>query len=164
MKNQRLLLVGLISITLIALELVWTRIFSAEFFYTFAFLILSLAIMGLGLGGLALRLFSPLNREGAVGVVLVLAGLTAIAGPPLVFILGLQFSTIFKSWLMAGKLVLTVIILSSSFFFGGIALSKIFKDYNREIPRLYMADLLGAGSLNGPRRAGKVLSGISGRG
>jgi len=145
MKNQRLLLVGLISITLIALELVWTRIFSAEFFYTFAFLILSLAIMGLGLGGLALRLFSPLNREGAVGVVLVLAGLTAIAGPPLVFILGLQFSTIFKSWLMAGKLVLTVIILSSSFFFGGIALSKIFKDYNREIPRLYMADLLGAG-------------------
>jgi hypothetical protein len=41
-------LVALLSATLIGLELVWTRIFSAEFFYTYAFLTLSLAIMGLG--------------------------------------------------------------------------------------------------------------------
>jgi hypothetical protein len=48
---------ALVSCSLVALEIAWTRVFSAEYFYTFAFLILSLAILGLGLGGLALRLF-----------------------------------------------------------------------------------------------------------
>ena len=41
----RLALAALLSLALIALELVWTRIFSAEFFYPFAFLILSLACL-----------------------------------------------------------------------------------------------------------------------
>ena len=40
---------------LVALEIVWTRIFSAEFFYSFAFLVVSLAVLGLGLGALSLR-------------------------------------------------------------------------------------------------------------
>ncbi len=56
MKKSILLVVGLISLTLIPLELTWTRLLSAEFFYTFAFLVLSVAILGLGLGGLALAL------------------------------------------------------------------------------------------------------------
>ena len=46
--SRKLTVVALVSMTLVALELGWTRIFSAEFFYTFAFLILSLAVMGLG--------------------------------------------------------------------------------------------------------------------
>ena len=69
MYKSRFVVVGLISMTLLGLELIWTRIFSAEFFYTFAFLTLSLAVMGLGLGALALRLFSFLDRERNLGVV-----------------------------------------------------------------------------------------------
>ena len=80
------------SVTLIALEMVWTRLFSAEFFYTFAFLTLSLAVLGLGLGALALHLFSFLNRGKTLGISLSLASLTALVGPPLVFKHGLKFS------------------------------------------------------------------------
>jgi hypothetical protein len=47
---------------LVALEIVWTRIFSAEFFYSFAFLTVSLA--GLGLGALSLRFWpAPPQRS-----------------------------------------------------------------------------------------------------
>ena len=67
MRSTTLVVVALLSMTLLALEIIWTRLFSAEFFYTFAFLILSLAIMGLGMGALALRLFPGLNREGSLG-------------------------------------------------------------------------------------------------
>jgi len=138
--------VALLSVTLIGLELIWTRIFSAEFFYTFAFLVLSLAIMGLGLGALSLRLFTSLNRHGNPGLALTVSGLSALCGPFLIFKLGLVFSKIFVSWLMAGKLIIAAIILGSTYFFGGIALATIFRNYHQNIHRLYMADLIGAGS------------------
>ena len=146
MKISRFTIVGILSLSLISLELVWTRIFSAEFFYTFAFLILSLAIAGLGLGALSVRLFKLLNHLENLGTILLLTGLSAIVGPPLVFQLGLDFSVIFTDIFMVGKLVLTLVILSSAFFFGGTALALIFKNNHEEIPRLYMADLIGAGA------------------
>lgn len=145
MKSERLVVVALLSMTLISVELVWTRIFSAEFFYTFAFLTLSLAVMGLGLGGLALRLFSGLDRGAVLGVSLALAGAAAVAGPVAVFRLGLDFSTLFASAATIGKFVATLVILASTFFLGGIALATIFKTGVRDMPRVYMADLVGAG-------------------
>jgi hypothetical protein len=145
MKHREYVIIALISLTLIPLELVWTRIFSAEFFYTFAFLILSLAILGLGLGGLALRFFDKLNNTRFIGSYLAFAGLATIVGPILVFMLGLDFAQLFSSWLMRGKLVLTVLILMSAFFFGGMALALLFKEYHKQMSRLYMADLLAAG-------------------
>lgn len=145
MKDTKLVIIALLSTTLIALELVWTRIFSAEFFYTFAFLILSLAIMGLGLGALALRLFPFFDRQNSLAIFLSLTGLMAFVSPILVFQIGLDFSMLFNSWLMVGKLVLNILLLSSAFFFGGISLALLFKKNHPDMPRLYMADLLGAG-------------------
>jgi hypothetical protein len=124
----------------------WTRIFSAEFFYTFAFLTLSLAIMGLGLGALAHKLFPVFRRDGSLGISLSLTGLMALIGPPLVFKLGLDFQQLFGSWAMAGKFVVTLLLLSSAFFFGGIAVAWIFKRNSADMPRVYAADLLGAGA------------------
>jgi len=144
MNQYRLVIIALASITLLALELIWTRIFSAEFFYTFAFMTLSLAVMGLGLGALALRLFPVLGRESVLGVALSLTGLMALVGPTLVFKLGLDFQTLFSSWAMVGKFVVTILLLSSAYFFGGIAVAWIFKRNSADMPRVYAADLLGA--------------------
>lgn len=145
MKVTKPLVVALVSLTLIALELVWTRLFSAEFFYTFAFLTLSLAVLGLGLGALALRLFPGLDREHHLGPVLSLAAAAALAGPPVAFRIGVDFALLFSQWPMVGRFVLTILVLGLPFFFGGIALSMIFKRDSGEIPKLYMADLIGAG-------------------
>ncbi len=145
MKTTQPLIVALISITLIALELVWTRLFSAEFFYTFAFLALSLAVLGLGLGALALRFWPALDRERHLGAMLSLAGAAALAGPPLAFRIGVDFALLFSQWPMIGRFVLLIVVLGLPFFFGGIALATIFKRHSGHIPRLYMADMVGAG-------------------
>jgi len=145
MKSRNYAIIALMSVTLIALELVWTRIFSAEFFYTFAFLVLSLAILGLGLGALALRLFPVLDKERLLGIYLSLSGLAALAGPIILLQIGLNFSQLFSSWAMVGKFVVTIGILSSAFLWGGVALAMLFKHNHKEMPRLYMADLIGAG-------------------
>ncbi len=145
MKHRQMLIVFLLSITIISLELTWTRIFSAEFFYTFAFLILSIAILGLGLGALALRFFPKLGDQKWLGLLLSLTGIATLVGPPLVFQLDLTFAELINSWMMVFKLLLAICILSSAFFFGGIALAAIFKNNHKEIHRFYMADLIGAG-------------------
>jgi hypothetical protein len=145
MENRRYITIALISMTLLGLELVWTRIFSAEYFYAFAFLTLSLAILGLGLGALSLRLWGMLNRKETLGIALTLTGLMALIGPPLVIKLGLDFGLIASNWAMFWRFILTLLLLGSSFFFGGIAVALLFKRHYDDMPRLYMADLLGAG-------------------
>ncbi|HUU85357.1 MAG TPA: hypothetical protein VM243_17800 [Phycisphaerae bacterium] len=146
MRTQRFIVIALLSASLLAMELIWTRLFSAEFFYTYAFLILSLAIMGLGLGALSVRLVPSLGRRRALSAVLTLVGCTVLAGPPLVFLVGLNFTKLLDGWGMVGRLVLVILILSSAFYLGGIALAALFRRNHRAMPRLYMADLLGAGA------------------
>ncbi|MDH3890147.1 MAG: hypothetical protein OEV49_03610 [candidate division Zixibacteria bacterium] len=145
MSPNRFLTIALLSVSLIALELSWTRILSAEFFYTFAFLVLSLAILGLGLGALVLRLCRFFNHSGWIGVSLWLSGLMILIGPVVVFQLGLDFSTLFSSGATMVKMLAAVVTLSSPFFFAGIGLALMFKQNHRDMPRLYMADLCGAG-------------------
>lgn len=145
MKHARFFIIALLSVSLLGLELIWTRIFSAEYFYAFAFLTLSFAVLGLGLGALALRLLHSVNLRGMMGIILTLTGLMALIGPAAVIQLKLDFTQIFSDWAMLGKFVLTIGLLSSSFFLGGIVLAMLFKQYHDDMPRLYMADLLGAG-------------------
>ena len=145
MRYKHLYSVFLLSCSVVSFELIWTRIFSAEFFYTFAFLILSLAILGLGLGALAVRLFTVFYNEKLVGGYLTLSGLTALLFPPVVVNLSLNFSQLFHDWAMVGKLLLVIIMLSVVFTFAGMALSVIFRKYSKDISKLYMYDLVGAG-------------------
>lgn len=145
MKTSKYLTIGLLSVSLIGLELMWTRIFSAEFYYTFSFLILSLAIMGLSMGSLSLRLFPKLNNTRFLSSYLGLSAIFSMISPVLLFKLGLDFSILFTSFVMILKFILSIILLSSSFFFGGIALGLLFKTDHQDMPRLYMADLVGAG-------------------
>jgi hypothetical protein len=145
MSARPLLVVFLLSLSLLSLEMAWTRLFSAEFFYSFAFLILSLAILGLGLGALILRLLPGLAREGFVGVSLMAAAAAAVAGPPLVFGLGLDFSRLASEPAMVLRFLGAVALLGSTYVFGGFALALLFRRHHPEMPRLYQADLLGAG-------------------
>lgn len=146
MKLKKLLIVALLSLSLIAMELIWTRIFSAEFFYTFAFLIISISILGLGLGGLLLRLFPPLRNTKLLSVYLTITAVLGVVSPIAIFQTGLDFNQIFNSWSMLWNLVANVFILASGFIAGGMSLSLIFREDSGEMDKLYMADLIGAGS------------------
>jgi predicted membrane-bound spermidine synthase len=143
-KARTYFAVAALSLSLLALELAWTRVFSAEFFYTFAFLVLSLAILGLGLGALAVHLIPGLGRPNLLGMLLCLTALMSLAAPPLVFRLGLDFTQIFHNLAMILKLLLALSLVNGAFFFGGMALAVLLRRDPNDLPRLYMADLLGA--------------------
>ncbi len=143
--SSAVVLVAVISLTLLALELAWTRVFSAEFFYTFAFLVLSLALLGLGLGALAVHLVPRCGRPEMLPLLLSLTGLAALAGPPLAFGLGLDFAQLAQSAGMVARLVAVIILLGAAYFFGGMALAALFRQESRHLDRLYAADLVGAG-------------------
>ncbi len=136
--------VALLSATLLGLELAWTRILAAEFFYTFAWLVLSLAILGLGLGALALRALPEPIADRAAGPLLLLTGLAALAGPPLVFALDVDLSSVLRDGAMAVRFAAMLALLGGAFFFGGGALALLFRRDPRRIARLYAADLFGA--------------------
>jgi len=144
-RRNDFLIIALASASLVALEIAWTRILSAEFFYTFAFLILSLAILGLGLGGLALRLFPGLARPDRLGIHFLAAATLALAGPPAVLHLGLDIAKIFGAWAMAWRALAALALLGSAFFAGGMGVALLFRTRFRDMPGLYRADLAGAG-------------------
>jgi hypothetical protein len=75
-------IISLLSMALLALESVWTRLFSAELYHAYAFLVLSLAILGLGLGALAVRLAPVVERRSYLGVVLSLSAVAALGPGP----------------------------------------------------------------------------------
>ncbi|MDA3865445.1 MAG: hypothetical protein PF489_01705 [Salinivirgaceae bacterium] len=136
---------ALISSSFIALEILWTRIFSAEYYYTFAFLVLSLSILGLGMGGLMVRIFPFVNKERNLWLYLCLGSLISILGPIAVLQFDLDFTQLFSSGIMVAKILLVTIILSISFLFGGIALSMLFRKNHENMDKVYMADLIGSG-------------------
>ncbi len=145
-KDRRVLLViGLVSLSLVASEMIWTRIFSAELFYTFAFLTLSIAVLGLGLGALSLRFFDRLGNARNVAGLLVISALIAAIGPVVVIKLGLEFSQLLFSPGMLGKFLLAVLVLGLPYFCAGAALASMFKTHHEHMDQLYMGDLLGAG-------------------
>ncbi len=142
--NKRYLIIAGISISLIAMEISWTRIFSAEFFYTFAFLILSTAVLGIGLGGLALRYVKAFNRDVVANLSMSLSGLFILLGPVLVFQINPEFTKIFAGLTDFLKVFSSGIILGLPYFFGGMALSYLFKKNYSDMPRMYMWDMAGA--------------------
>jgi len=140
----RPLLIALLSLSLLTIELIWTRIFSAEFLYTFAFLILSTAVLGLGVGALIVRLFPRLDVSERPGSMLALTGAACLAGPPAVFLLDVDFTHIFSRLSSVADVAAVMLILSAPFVFGGIVLASLFREQPYRLPQLYTADLLGA--------------------
>ena len=145
MKYGKYLMIGLISAGIISQELILTRIFSAEFFHPFAFLILSLAILGLGLGALSLRLYPKIDKAKSLSPVLILSGFMALVSPHLIFLLNPDFSELFNAGTII-KLVIAIALIGASFIAGGIAVAKIMKQNSKDMPKIYMADLVGAGA------------------
>ncbi len=144
MRNIKYALICLLSLTLISNEIIWTRIFSAEFFHPFAFLILSLAILGLGLGGLFLRLTQKKGMVPAPGFWLSATGIATLITPLLVFALNMDLSKLLSDSGTLFKLILSMFLLGLPYFAGGIALSSIFRANSGDMPKVYMFDLLGA--------------------
>ena len=136
------LAIGLVAAMLVALEVVWTRIFSAEFFYSFAFLTVSLAVLGLGLGALSLRFWPALATSSRIGLAALIAAGTAALAPALVLRLDIDFVALWRSWGDIALLLLGVGVLVLPYLAGGVFIAALLRRHRVQTGRLYAADLV----------------------
>ena len=136
--------IGLVAAMLVALEIVWTRIFSAEFFYSFAFLVVSLAVLGLGLGALSLRFWPAWATSSQIGIAALSASGTAALGPIAVTRLPIEFVALGHSESDLVLLAAGVGLLLLPYLAGGAFCAALLRRHRQNAAQLYAADLVGA--------------------
>lgn len=120
------------------LELALTRVFSVLFFYNDVFVILAVAVLGISLG--AAWVYGRLGAAGEATRPVRPAGAAFLAGASA---LGLSL-LIVASVSIDGRLLLAAAS-AIPFLFIGMALAALFASHAADSPRLYWADLAGAG-------------------
>lgn len=134
----------LIASSAIVFEITLTKIFSVTLWYHFAYFVVSIAMFGLGAGGLVV--FFLRGRLGdRLSYLLPTVGLIQFCGilACQLFISNVDMSLSLSLADMLGMLYL-YILCSVPFVSAGAALSLVFAEYWRDVPRLYAADLAGS--------------------
>jgi len=97
---------------------------------------------GVGFGRPRASAVSLVGKGGGTGSGIVARRVDGSGGTPR----RIYFQTLLNSWATVGKFSAMLVLLGSAFFFGGVAIAWIFKHNSADIPRVYAADLLGAGT------------------
>lgn len=135
-----------ISLAILLLELLLTRIFSVVMYHHFSFLAISLAMTGLGLGGLLVHLrprrFRADNIRTVAPMLSVVFALGVLVSAWVAFHMPIRLETsAANSSRVALVLVLSLVPLTA----GGLIIAQILAYNYERANRLYCFDLLGAG-------------------
>lgn len=146
--SRRFAGVFLVSLATLMLELTLTRLFSATMFYHFAFLAISLALFGSGASGVFVYLLRPsLEQERTARWMA--AGCAAFSASTLVALFVILAHPLSPFSPGLGILLSLAWIYGAAalpFFFSGCVITLAIAAYRREINRLYLFDLAGAGA------------------
>jgi spermidine synthase len=136
------------SASVLAYEILLMRLLSISLWYHFAYMVISLALLGFGASGSFLFLLSRRVYAAMDAWLVLLAGAAALSFP-LAFSLAreigldpLQLVWQNAEWV---KMFATYLVMAVPFLLSGGIVGIILSASGREVPRLYAADLLGAG-------------------
>ena len=138
----------LVALSVILLEISFTRIFSYKVFYYFTYLIIGISLLGLGSGGIFVAVTPWLRRTTPLRVVpllCTLGGITTLGSYLAAALIQLNASALAASPFEIFKLAVLGAALFVPFLAAGIVLSTVFAARPEEMGRLYFVDLLGAG-------------------
>lgn len=136
---------GFLSGSLIALQVVFTRIFSITIWYHFAYLVIGIALLGYGAAGAYLTIFNRVLTLEKLPKLVFILGLVVVID--LFIILQIQIDPLGGRDALSDAvfgLGLYFIAVFSVFFLGGLVVVFIFSAWAQHASRLYFADLLGA--------------------
>lgn len=140
----------LTSFSVLALQIVWSRLLSVIVSYHYVFAVVSLALLGLGMGGIvAYGLTNGLTHASARGGESTLRGrvwmprLAALASLSIIVSL-VALSVAARSPFVPGQAVVYLLMAAPAFICAGGVLALAFRMYPAAAGRLYGADLLGA--------------------
>jgi hypothetical protein len=137
--------VMLVSLSVLMLELILTRIFSVTMYYHFAFLAISLALFGSGASGIYIYLLPRFFRRERVSRQLALSAMicaaTIAAALAVLLRMDLNLTNFEGNY---GRLLVVYLAAGVPFFFGGLCISLALTHYADSVSRLYFYDLAGA--------------------
>ena len=126
-----------ISMSVLILEISFTRIFSLVFQYHYVFLLISLAILGLGAGGIYVhKRFEKWAALSYEKILPAASGLMALST------IGVTLSI--TKIPGVNQILIAALLAFLPFFFAGIFISASFRLFGEKSPQLYAADLIGA--------------------
>jgi len=136
------------SASVLAYEILLMRLLSISLWYHFAYMVISLALLGFGAAGSFLFLLSRRVYRNMDAWLVILAGAASLSFP-LAFSLSQQISLDplqlvwqNKEWV---RMFATYLVMAVPFLLSGGIVGIILSAAGRDVPRLYAADLLGAG-------------------
>ncbi|MBN1224885.1 MAG: hypothetical protein JXB23_16675 [Candidatus Aminicenantes bacterium] len=142
MKTRLLAGVFLVSLCLLSLEIVLTRILSVMFSHHYVFIVVSVAVLGLGTGGIFIHFF----REQTQAVQNKSPKLSTLTG---IFALSIPFTTSLMAVISGvgafrNNILVPCFLLILPFFFAGALLAQVFRMFPAFSAKIYGADLMGA--------------------
>lgn len=144
---RRYLGLALVTASILALQVTFTRIFSIMIWHHFTYLIIGVALLGGGASGtfLAVRAWDAAKLERRLGKLVVAYSLAVLLNLAII-------GSVAIDPLRGSQIVQTLIGLAlyfaglfTTFFLGGLIVSGVFTLWHKEAHRLYFADMLGAG-------------------
>lgn len=140
----------LLSISIIAYQLLLIHILSITQWYHFAFMVISVALLGFGAAGSFIALFKNrliANATWLIPFSMLISGLLQCSA---IFISQLSFARfdsylIFADYSQFINLIITYLIFFLPFFFGAISIGLSFIIYIDQIGKLYFSNLTGSG-------------------
>lgn len=143
---RTLIALAIISATVLALQVTFTRIFSIIIWYHFTYLIVGIALLGSGAAGtfLAVRQWDKHKLQNRIAKIAAFYSLSILV--TLLIITQFSFDPLTRSDFRATAvgLVLYFLSLFIAFFLGGLSIATIFTLRSDVAHRLYFADLIGA--------------------
>lgn len=138
---------AVISGSVIALQVIFTRIFSIMIWHHFTYLVIGVALLGGGAAGtaLAVRQWNEAKLERRLGMLAVAFSFSILVN--LLAMAMIEFDPLRARQIVQTILGLTVyfITLFATFFLGGLVIAGAFSLWVQHAHRLYFIDLLGAG-------------------
>ncbi|MFZ7125608.1 MAG: hypothetical protein ACOWWM_05575 [Desulfobacterales bacterium] len=148
-ERPPMLTVALVSAGALAYEIFLARLMAVIQWHHFAFLVISLALLGYGASGTWISLFPRATREAfdhffhlsAAGLAVSLWCSTRAA-------VQVPFNALEVLWspIQWGLLAILILFMAVPFFFAGTLIGLTLKRFGAAIPKLYAADLCGAGA------------------
>lgn len=137
--------IGLVTLSVLMLELSLTRLFSATMYYHYAFMAISLALFGSGASGVFIYIFQRrINQERTaewLSLAALLFSLSAVFALYVILTVPLTLEATAENYFRLTKIYGATAL---PFFFAGCAVTLAITKFAKEISRLYLFDLAGA--------------------
>ena len=149
MQRPPFIAIGLLSASVLAYEVLLTRLFSIVLWHHFAYMIISAAMLGYGISGTVLTLLREKIAPHFAAVYVLSATALAVLMPA-AFLLAQQvpFNPLELLWdpTQPAKLLAVYLLMMLPFCCGGFGIGLVFAHFGQQASRVYACDILGAGA------------------